>query len=430
MECSVCCGKTPPSQDATCPSCGFAACRTCVRRFVTERRDDACCMNCGVVFTRSTLTSLLGNTWMNSDYKRHRETVLMERERGLLAATQPHVDRAVEQEHYEEVLKSMRAERARIQQQLAAYDRALRDAVQQAPLALPVSESSQVFYARCARHGCDGYLNSEWKCNSCGGHTCSKCLVFKSGDHHVCNPEDCATAEAIQQCRSCPGCRAPTHRVSGCAQMWCTSCHMAWDWNTGRRINGRIHNEHYDAWLREQARRRAGTIAREPGDIPCAGRPTNAEITNAVKLFRHFRRLMAILRLVNTIEQTELPRYPINYDPAARNLRMRVALLRGRITELDMQRQLQRSELHAEKNREIGLIMQMMVDVASDLLRQIVIASPRASEAEIDGRVAELESLVEYANAQLMAVARIYRGRVPQFAGPTLRVVSAASSST
>jgi hypothetical protein len=54
--------------------------------------------------------------------------------------------------------------------------------------------------------------------------------------------------------------------------MWCTAdnCKTAFSWNSGKIINGTIHNPHYYEWLR---RNNNGEIPRNPGDIPCGGFP-------------------------------------------------------------------------------------------------------------------------------------------------------------
>ena len=51
--------------------------------------------------------------------------------------------------------------------------------------------------------------------------------------------------------------------------MWCTQCHVAFDWRTGAIETGRIHNPHYFEFKKR---------SREHGDIPCGGRPTHSEL--------------------------------------------------------------------------------------------------------------------------------------------------------
>ena len=68
---------------------------------------------------------------------------------------------------------------------------------------------------------------------------------------HTCDEEKVKSAELIRkQCKNCPKCGALTYKISGCPQMWCTSCHTAWNWNTGRIETKIIHNPHYFEYLK------------------------------------------------------------------------------------------------------------------------------------------------------------------------------------
>ena len=51
--------------------------------------------------------------------------------------------------------------------------------------------------------------------------------------------------------------------------MWCTQCHIAFSWKSGKRVNGVVHNPHYYQWAREN-----GGAVRQPGAAgPCGGLP-------------------------------------------------------------------------------------------------------------------------------------------------------------
>lgn len=54
--------------------------------------------------------------------------------------------------------------------------------------------------------------------------------------------------------------------VRNCDQMYCTSCHTAFSWRTGKLETGTIHNPHAIAWQREH-----GQMERDINDIPCGG---------------------------------------------------------------------------------------------------------------------------------------------------------------
>ena len=61
-------------------------------------------------------------------------------------------------------------------------------------------------------------------------------------------------AELIKKStKNCPKCAVPIYKISGCDQMYCTECHIAFSWRTGEIDNGTIHNPHYFQYQREIA---------------------------------------------------------------------------------------------------------------------------------------------------------------------------------
>ena len=50
--------------------------------------------------------------------------------------------------------------------------------------------------------------------------------------------------------------------------MWCTICKTAFSWNTGKVINGQVHNPHYFEYLRRLGREDE-EIANRFGENPC-----------------------------------------------------------------------------------------------------------------------------------------------------------------
>ena len=78
----------------------------------------------------------------------------------------------------------------------------------------------------------------------------------------MCCPDALETIREIKRsCRPCPNpsCGLPTQRSYGCNQMWCTSCHKFWNWNTGEIQNGgAYHNPEYLRYLSSRPARRQG----------------------------------------------------------------------------------------------------------------------------------------------------------------------------
>ena len=60
--------------------------------------------------------------------------------------------------------------------------------------------------------------------------------------------------------------------------MWCTSCHVAFSWRTGLRVNGPIHNPHFYQFQRQGG----GAVIQNPGAQICGGVPTYYQMRDRV----------------------------------------------------------------------------------------------------------------------------------------------------
>ena len=69
-----------------------------------------------------------------------------------------------------------------------------------------------------------------------------------------------------KETKGCPQCGVRIYKISGCDQMWCTECKVAFSWNTGKIIyGGQIHNPHYYEWMR----RTGGEIPLNHNEVAC-----------------------------------------------------------------------------------------------------------------------------------------------------------------
>ena len=118
------------------------------------------------------------------------------------------------------------------------------------------------FVFKCSNGDCRGLVDTEFECQLCHASYCPNCfqLLHTNDDddenaerpEHVCNPNDIAAAKMIlASTKPCPNCAARIYKIDGCSQMFCTNCHVGFDWNTGKLIHSNFHNPHRLAWLRE-----------------------------------------------------------------------------------------------------------------------------------------------------------------------------------
>lgn len=113
----------------------------------------------------------------------------------------------------------------------------------------------------CPQPNCNGFINIKYTdnhCNICNTTICKKCQCKTTcedsleTDNHVCKQEDIETVENIKKTtRRCPKCHVPIHKIHGCTQMWCTMCHTAFDYKSGKIFSdeSRFHNPHYMEYI-------------------------------------------------------------------------------------------------------------------------------------------------------------------------------------
>lgn len=164
--------------------------------------------------------------------------------------------------------------------------------------------------------------------------------------------------------------------VRNCDQMWCTQCHTAFSWNTGRIEEHRVHNPHYYDWMRQN-----GGLPREPGDVPCGGLPPLERMRMTLGNWNGSRysqdtrtiaqkHLWNIHRIHAHIQWVVQGRY-IAADHAAGNRDLRVKFMLKDFTEDIFKKKLQQREKASEKKEAIRQVLDMYQAVTIDLFRTL-----------------------------------------------------------
>jgi len=113
---------------------------------------------------------------------------------------------------------------------------------------LKTTPKKKLYFGHCSGESCNGLIHKNGLCDICNKETCRKCLEKKEKDH-ICNKDTLVSITVIRSgSKACPGCGIPVQRVEGCYQMWCTVCHVFFDWETRKILNERGHNPHYVEW--------------------------------------------------------------------------------------------------------------------------------------------------------------------------------------
>jgi hypothetical protein len=285
-ECDICCHTFNKSsrQKVQCGKCQMNFCKKCVRKYLTENTNDAHCMNCNVAWDRKFLQESLNKSYYNKEYKEHRKNLLFDGEKARFIETMPHVEDYKNLNKYKKDLDEKMFEICKLEYTLRLLKNEkdkINNEIRRINLGQYTNEAEEKrkFVKKCPADGCEGFLSTQWKCGVCGVWVCPDCFEIKGYQkdvEHTCDEAAKATAQLIKdETKPCPDCGIRIYKISGCDQMWCTSCHVAFSWNTGRKVHGVIHNPHFYQYQRDNNMNIAN-----PGAIACGGVP----------LFNVFRR--------------------------------------------------------------------------------------------------------------------------------------------
>lgn len=448
MNCTICTEKYNKSNHSiiTCQVCQVQICSTCTERFLLMTSENAHCMTCRAAWTRESLdTCGLSKKFVTKDYKQRREDVLFERERGMMPATQPFVEKECMIRRLRNDIKKLETNLSQGKMQYAkdasvplqtiadelltesmnecivvrierAYDNYNECASYAHELnkknaqikALQVSQvdvkrESRKFVRACPQNDCNGFLSSAWKCGLCDKRACPECHDPKEDDH-VCKKESLETALLLSRdTRSCPKCASQIFKIDGCDQMWCTQCSTAFSWRTGQVELGRIHNPHYYEYQRN-----TGRAPREIGDIPCGGMPPDSMLlTKARNLMVNPRFQINIIRMHAHIQNVLMhqwqPRWTDNQD-------LRIQFMLKDMTEGVFKKKIQQREKDNQKRTEVLNVMNMYQVVTSEIMQRLVSSQSMKEYDEISG---EFVAIKDYTNDLLVKVSKRYAVNTP-----------------
>jgi hypothetical protein len=235
-------------------------------------------MGCKMGWTDAYCSEILGG-FMHGTYRNHTKALLWEIEKARMPETMPVVERVIKirkMKEEETKLAAEMEEARRVYENLRRTHHILgqniRDGNVDGSSKEEMEQKKRSFHRACPVADCTGFLSSQWKCGVCETWTCKDCMEVIGKDkeaEHVCNPDVLASAQLLKkETKPCPSCSAAIYKISGCDQMWCTQCKVAFSWKTGLKVHGTIHNPHFYEW-----RRKNGGAVQNPGAVACGGVP-------------------------------------------------------------------------------------------------------------------------------------------------------------
>ena len=292
VDCDICCEPFTKQvrKKIDCRNCDLKVCAACVKQYLLSKKD-AHCMGCKMGWTDAFCNEVLGG-FMHGTYRHHTKELLWEMEKARMPETMPAVERVIKLRKMKEEEREMsrKVEEARqVYNNLMDMQRQLKRNIDNGNVdgssEAEMEKKKKELVRACPVNGCTGFLSSQWKCGVCETWTCKDCMEVIGKDkeaEHTCNPDVLASAQLLKkETKPCPSCSAAIYKISGCDQMWCTQCKVAFSWRTGLKVSGTIHNPHYYQWQREN-----GGNLQNPGAIACGGLPGWGMFSSIMKYFR------------------------------------------------------------------------------------------------------------------------------------------------
>jgi hypothetical protein len=372
------------------------------------------------VWNREFLDTHLTRSWREGELKRHRASLLFDRERSMLPATQSAVEielqkREISKEYEASAYKLIELKKA-VEELEAQRDRQqyfMRNGRWPGAEEEPKGLKRRAFVAACPDADCRGFLSTVYKCGTCQKQFCADCREPKPDDTHTCDPALVETIKAIMKdSRTCPACGMSISRVSGCDQMYCTECDTPFSYSTGERINGVIHNPHYFDRLRKMGLSTNTPAA--PAECP-QGIPDMRYLRNTTPLYKSSidRPFYGLYQAAIHVQEVVVSSYPRHIDQQD-NTDIRIKYLLKEIDEHKLKLLLQQRDRRRQKELEIRDCLELFLAMCTDFYQACynrVYKTPEQLKGAFSSLCCHIE---DHVNKPLRDIGKRYMNIVPQ----------------
>jgi len=443
-SCHICCEDFNNStrKKITCPNkdCELEACKECTRRYICNIKQP-CCMNdkCKANFDQNFMVMNLDRSFVEGEYRKHRKTLLTDREMARMPETMPAAERwstvnAIVEENktLDEEIRELRVKVRELEIIKSRNNNRIYN-LNRGRTINGEEEEKRRFIMPCADEDCRGYLSTSWKCSICKMFTCPHCIEILGPNkniEHTCDEDKVKTAELIKSTtKPCPGCGERINKISGCDQMWCTQCHVAFSWKTGVIDKGVVHNPHFY----QHQRNGGGAPLRNPGEVMCGGMPNFWQFRSTLQrkigafdeqVRQWFNYLGELHRTFQHIQHYELQNARQKIRDYSDFEEYRIRYILKQISKKELTQAIFRKDNLRNKYTELVHIYELAHVVSVDLFRWIenyvnntLQYNTHSSECinAIQAKIDELDTLRIYVNEQLAKISISYNQKVPQF---------------
>ena len=424
MSCNICCEVYNKSSRAKicCPYCEYVACRTCCETYLLSE-SIAKCMNtgCAKEWHRKFLKETFTNTFLNTKYKEHIENVLFDQEKALMPDTQPLVEEKKAKIIIKQHIKKTEEAILKLMHKKRSLEYSLENGKHMA-------REKSVFIRQCPYNDCRGFLSTQWKCGICENWTCPDCHELKGlvrDCPHTCNADNVESAKLLSKdSKPCPKCQSLIFKIDGCDQIWCTQCHIAFCWKTGK-LEKNIHNPHYFEWQRKNG---GGVAPRNEHDIECGRILNNFVSANFFALSRNhsdlyfktdyhpiIKKYGKIIEISTHNYVVVMPQYRVDY--VLRNQNLRILYLENGITEEEFKRSIQKNDKKNRQNTEIYQVLNLLNTVIIDIVFRLIdeIRVSENSKHDVCKFEPEFSEIIKHCNSILKEISFTYNSILYEF---------------
>lgn len=213
--------------------------------------------------------------------------------------------------------------------------------------------------------------------------------------------------------------------VSNCDQMWCTQCHTAFSWRTGK-IHKSVHNPHYFEYMRKQngnnntidtafdcnnfevTHNTYNTIARYAKDHSNLAYKYQTQHQDVKKLDRLKDCLQPYLDA--TLHRKSQFELGTGYNISHLNQLHRINYMKNDIDLGKFKTLIQRNQKREQKSNEILQVFELVQTAFKSICERVIISLKDSYKNEYDlSPIDELDGLITYANELFLDISKVYK---------------------
>ncbi len=410
-ECSICTNNMTDNFTVVCPFCNVEICESCFQYGITMELQNPICIYCKKNLSLEFVLANNVTEWCKKTFVPYFENLCLEKEKSLLTSTIDKYKNMVKVRDFRKQIRALPSNK-KLENQLVKvfkmtdtnfekknnndFQTLLDQQIEEKNILKNSLESEidklennkdkknkkkeTVYISNCLVKNCRGFINNKYTCEICDTKICKACMNMMIIDEdHVCNRNDIESAELIKNSsKPCPKCYVPIFKISGCNQMFCTNCHVVFDWVTLKIDTGSVHNAHYFDWMTSQRNDTKNINLEEIacGDINNIFRDLTFKIRSEEGYFSeddyyyrygNLRRIFETNRIFHgeIIEKIRNKNIKNNFE------KYRIQYLDKQLSIKSWKSKIAKDTINNEKYNSVIEVLEMYIAVTSDFIRQI-----------------------------------------------------------